>query len=244
MKTTTTKTLLSSLLLAGALLAVPATTFAVNLSADSSVNVNSDGIFHVVNAEVTSISGNLINAVTTFKNNVVNWTFATNASTTVAAKNNNTSLFSDIHIGDKLNVTGTLAALGSTISVNATKVRDMTASSSIRTKTGIVQSVNLTNGSFIIKSNDKTTTVQTNASTTIRTGTTTGTLAALALNSKVAVTGLMNADNTIMTATKVMILAAHDDIKKSKKEFHAMIKDLRLKWKADWKLDKESHNDR
>ncbi len=232
MKTSNLKTLFSGIAIAGALMAIPVSTFAANASTAASVRINGDGIVHVINAEVTSISGNIINAVTRFKNSVVNWAFTTNASTTIAANNSLTGTTSDISVGDRLKVNGLVSAFGSTISVQANAIKDITSMASWRVKSGTVQSVNAANGTFVLKQNDKLVTVQTNASTIFTLGNTTAsTLAGLTLNSKVMVSGVMSADGTSMNASKVNVKVASDN--KSKHEW-------KKEWKDAWKSNKDN----
>jgi hypothetical protein len=208
MKTTTIKTLFGSLLFAGAFALAPVAVFAAGATTTTSVKINTDGIVRVANAEVTSVSGNIINAVTRFKNNVVSWAFTTNASTTIAANNSHIASTTDIKVGDKLNVTGALSAFGSTISVAATKVLDITSMASWRAKSGTVQSINTSNGTFVLKSGDKLITVQTNASTTFRwKSSATTTLATLPLNAKVRVAGAANSDGTFIAASNIMVVS-------------------------------------
>lgn len=236
MKTSNLKTLFSGIAIAGALMAIPVSTFAANASTTAAVRINGDGMVHVINAEVTSISGNIINAVTRFKNSVVNWAFTTNASTTIAANNSLTGTTADIGVGDRLKVNGLVSAFGSTISVQANAIKDITSMASWRVKSGTVQSVNTANGTFVLKQDDKLVTVQTNASTTFtlanKTASTTPvTLALLTVNSKVMVSGVMNAEGTSMTATKVTVKKTDDN--KSKHEW-------KKEWKDAWKSNHES----
>lgn len=232
MKTSNLKTLFSGIAIAGALMAIPVSTFAANATTTANVRINGDGMVHVINAEVTSISGNIINAVTRFKNSVVNWAFTTNASTTIAANNSLTGTTADIRIGDRLKVNGLVSAFGSTISVQADKIKDITSMASWRVKSGTVQSVNTANGTFVLKQDDKLVTVQTNASTTFTLGSTTAsTLAGLTLNSKVMVSGVTSADGTSMTASKVNVKATNDN--KSKHEW-------KKEWKDAWKSNKDN----
>ncbi len=253
MKTSNLKTLFSgiAIAIAGALMAIPVSTFAANASTTAAVRINGDGMVHVINAEVTSISGNIINAVTRFKNSVVNWAFTTNASTTIAVNNSLTGTTTDISVGDRLKVNGLVSAFGSTISVQANAIKDITSMTSWRVKSGTVESVNTANGTFVLKHDDKLVTVQTNASTTFtlanKTASTTPmTLIGLTVNSKVMVSGIMNAEGTSMTATKVAVKATSDN--KSKHEW-------KKEWKDAWKSNRESmkednekgndnHNDR
>ncbi len=240
MKTSNLKTLFSGIAIAGALMAIPVSTFAANATTSAAVRINGDGIVHVINAEVTSISGNIINAVTRFKNSVVNWAFTTNASTTIAANNSLTATTTDIRVGDRLKVNGLVSAFGSTISVQANTIKDITSMASWRVKSGTVQSVNIANGTFVLKQDDKLVTVQTNASTTFAlankignqtASTTPMTLALLTVNSKVMVSGVTNADGTSMTATKVTVKVTNDN--KSKHEW-------KKEWKDAWKNSKDN----
>ena len=206
MKTNTFKTLLGSITVAGALIALPTSAFALDASTTASMQINKNGIVRVVNAEVTSVSGNIITAVTNFKNSLANWVFTTNASTTIKTGIGATSTPSVVKVGDKISVAGALTAFGSTLSVNATKVLDITALASWRGMSGTVTSINATTGTFVIKSGDKTVTVQSNASTTWMTGATTTTpFTNLQIGAKVKLVGTLNADRTVITASKVTI---------------------------------------
>lgn len=193
-------------------LALSPMVFAADTNTAPTVRINGDGIVQVTNAEVTSISGNIINAITRFKNSVTAWTFTTNASTTIIAnpKASSTATFA---IGDRLKVTGALSAIGSTISVNATKIKEMASFTVARGTSGTVQSINVTAGTFVIKSDNKLVTVLTNASTTFTVvGTTTPlTLASLTQNSKVKVMGTMNGTRTIIIATSVVVKTENQD---------------------------------
>lgn len=204
------KTVFGSLALVSAFIMTPMV-FAADATTTSSVRINGDGIVQVTNAEITSISGNIINAITRFKNNIATWVFVTNASTTIATNNSvtasTTNPMANINIGDRLNVTGVLATFGSVISVNATKIKDITSLVIFGGKSGTVQSVSTSTGTFVINSNNKLITVQTNASTTFSlTGTSTPlTLDGLILNSKVRVMGTASSDGASITATSVIV---------------------------------------
>lgn len=221
-------------MVAGSLLLMPVSAFAeeVKVSQGTSFRITQDGVVHVLGAEVTSVSGSVVNAVTRLKNTVINWAFTTNASTTVSTGGKPVAALADIRVGDKLNVSGTLASLGSTITVSANKIADITLLASWRVKTGTVQSVNTGNGTFVLKSDDKTFTVATNASTTYKlaAATSTNTLAGLAIGTKVMVYGTLSNDGAVLTASKVVaktdkewkkeLKEAKKDEKKHKKDTH------------------------
>ena len=224
MKITSIKKVFGSLAVATVLVTAPSVFAAdVNATTSSSVRINSDGIVHVVGAEVTSISGTIVTALSHFKNTIVTWTFATNASTTVNTNPTTVDSTTDIRVGDRLNVTGALSAFGSTISVNATKIKDMTTLALWRGRTGTVHSVNIANGTFVLMSNDKLITVQTNASTTFGFAPATSTvptLATLALNSRVVVAGISNSNGTVITATKVIVTTNSSTVVKNNDKNH------------------------
>ncbi len=207
MKTSNLKIVFSGIAIAGALMAIPVSTFAVSDAATAAVRIKEDGRVHVINAEVTSISGNIINAVTRFNNNsVMNWAFTTNGSTTSSTNKSLTGTIIDIRVGDRLTVKGLVSAFDSTNSVQADKIKYITSTASSKVKSGTVQSINAANGTFVLRLGNKFVTVQTNASTTFTLeNKTDSTLASLTVNSKVKVSGIMSADGTSITATKVTV---------------------------------------
>lgn len=234
MKTHSLKSLLGGAAVAGTLMFMPiAASAQTGATTTSSVRINRDGIVTIVNAEVTSVTGNIINAITRFKNTVVNWAFSTNASTTVNVANA-TPATNDILVGDRLNVIGAVTTLGTSLGLNATSIKGSATSTKhnkhkMATSTGAVAgkivSVNVANGTFVMRtSNDRNVTVQTNANTTFKLvkGTTTGTLANLAVDTKVAVVGTADASGTLITATQVV--AKLDDKKRTsnKGSFHGL----------------------
>lgn len=222
------KKVLGGAMLAVSMAVIPVAASASELKATNAtrVHIDNDGIVRVVGAEVTSISGNIINAVTRFKNNLVNWAFTTNASTSIQSNNSLNAPITDVRVGDKINVTGALSTIGSTLTVNATKVRDITTTQNVRVKTGTVNSVNTANNSFVLKwtedKTDKFVTVQNNASTTIYLANgTVGNINSLVANGKVHVAGLLSADGTVLTASKVLIRNTDITKKEDKKNKEA-----------------------
>lgn len=253
MKTTSLKTLLGGAAVAGTLMFMPVAASALdaNATTSSSLRINRDGAVKIVNAEVTSVTGNVINAITRFKNTVVNWAFSTNASTTVDVANATTPT-NDVLAGDRINVVGTVTTFGSFLGLNATAIKSFMPELKERTATstklangisGKITGVNTANGTFTMKtSKDRLVTVQTNASTTFKLAKATGTvtLASLANGSKVTVVGTANADGTVIVATQV--IAKLDDDKnrdKDRKENKGSSHGLKNGWK-----DKEDRDNR
>lgn len=206
MKINTFKTLLGSLTIAGALVTLPLSAYALDASSTSALQIGQNGNIRVTNAEVTSVSGSIINAITRFKDTLATWAFTTNASTTIKLGNGATTT-AQIQAGDKISVLGVLSSLGSTFGINATQIRDLTSIDNFRGTTGTVKSINLTNATFVTTVDGKDITVATNASTTFAmAGTSTASsLATLAVGTKVNVIGTFNADKTVLTASKVTI---------------------------------------
>ncbi len=232
MKTITLKTGLGAIALASALMSVPVASFAATASTTTSVSINHNGIIRVINAEVTSVTGSIINAIARFKNTVVNLVVNTNATTTIAANNSLTASTTDIHVGDKLSITGALSSIGGTVGLTATKVKDTTSMPIIKTEIGVVSNVNAGSGTFTLTTDNTAVTVQTNASTKYSLGTqATSTFANLVANNKVTVTGTLSANGSVFTATRVA--GRLDDIKK----------DIRKDWKNEWKNFLKNHKD-
>lgn len=206
MKTNTFKTLLGTLTIAGALVSLPLSAYALDASSTSALQIGTDGTVHVTNAEVTSVSGSIINAITRFKDTLATWAFNTNASTTIKLGNGATSAAS-IQTGDRISVLGILSSIGSTFGVDATTIHDLTLMISFRGTAGTVKSINLANATFVTTVDGKDVTVVTNASTTWATkGTSTqASLANLVVGGKVKVMGTFNADKTVLIASKVTI---------------------------------------
>lgn len=242
MKIHTLKKTLGSVALLSALMVAPSAFAGTMATTTGQAMIGHNGNVVVRNAEVTSVSGNVVNAIARFANIVTSWVFTTNASTTIGANNTTSASTTDIHVGDRINVAGTLSALGSVVSVNASKIMDKTSMTSFKSKVGTIQSVNTGNGTFVLKTGAKTLTVQTNATTaftvkTTATSTATATtLSALPINGTVEVQGTVNGDGTVLTATKVLVKPTI--MKTDKKSWE----DLKKEWKDTRKEDKENGN--
>ena len=182
-----------------------------NASASGGVVINSSGIVHVVKANVTAVSNGVINAVTTLGTTVINWIVNTSATTKIEANGSAHASTTDIAVGDKINFSGSLTSLGSSITVAASKVRDVSSFPKSNGISGKILSVNATSSSLTIKAGDRIVTVQTTASTTISVNGASSALASLPIGGKVKVTGTVNASGTVITASKIMVRSGQDD---------------------------------
>jgi len=202
------RTKIGSITAATLLAVMPLAASANTLSASGStgITISPSGIVRVIGADVTAVGTNVIDAVLNLGNAVINVVLNTSGNTQVVANGSKTATTSDIAVGDSVAFKGTLSSSSSsTLTVAASKVRDMTNFPFPHIAAGTLTSVNLTNGSFTVSGKDNTsTTVLTNASTSITLNGTTTALAALPVNSKVVVIGTQNTDGTI-TATKVLV---------------------------------------
>ena len=175
----------------------------LNVSGSTGIVISPSGIVRVIGADVTAVGTNVIDAVLNIGSNVINVVLNTSGNTKVVANGTKTATTTDVKVGDTVSFKGTLSSsTGSTLTVTATKVRDTTSSPFPRFVFGTVSSVNTTNGSFVVANGNSTTTVFTNALTTIELNGSSATLATLPLNAKVLVTGSQNSDSSV-TAAKV-----------------------------------------
>jgi hypothetical protein len=101
----------------------------------SEITMESSGKITIRSATVTGISGNTITAQTTLGGAVLTWTISTDTSTQFINKNNRTLVYSDIVVGDVINVNGVMNS-GSTLSLKATTVRDTSKTESPSTLGG------------------------------------------------------------------------------------------------------------
>lgn len=177
----------------------------LNANASKGVVISASGIVHVIGANVTAVSSGVIDAVTTLGTSVINWLVNTSAATKIEANGSANASTTDIAVGDKINFSGSLTSLGSTITVAASKVRDVTSFPKMHGITGKVTSVNTASSTLTIKAGDRRIAVQATASTTISVNGAASTLAAVQTGSKVKVTGTVNAAGTVITASTITV---------------------------------------
>ncbi len=218
---------LSSVALASLLAAAPLFASAQPLSAHAGTGVfiSQSGIVHVIGANVTSVGSGFVNAMTTLGNVVLNFIVNASADTKIGANGSAHASTTDIKVGDTVSFVGSLSSSpGSTLTVAAKKIRDITTFPALRLGAGTITSVNAGAGSFVMTKGDRTITVQTTASTTIFVNGAASTLASFKVGDKVGVAGSGNADGTVITASKVVVRNAEakksdtdNDHEKSKK---------------------------
>jgi hypothetical protein len=200
---------LSSLGLCAALIAMPTLAFAQGDSAQANtqahVGIDANGIVHVIDGDVTSVSGTVINAVTTLGNTVMNWVVDVSAATNITVDGHTATTTAAIAAGDKINFTGMLSGAGSTMTVAATKVGDLAGVIVQHFKSLTVSSVNAAADSFTANVGKHTITVQGNASTTVMIKGATSTIAALQIGDKAKVAGTTSTNGSVITASSVVV---------------------------------------
>ena len=170
------------------------------------INLGTNGSALVRGAKVTSVSGALINANTTYGSSVLGWRVMTDGNTRFSANKGTTSGIGNIAVGDTISFSGSLDQTVSGLTVNAKVVKDWTQVESKKTLSGIVTSINTTLNSFTLSHDDATTTVETNSGTAFKlTNGDSASFASLFLNAKVKIAGMFNASSSVVTATSVDI---------------------------------------
>jgi hypothetical protein len=88
------------------------------------INIASDGLVLLNDAQVVSISGSTLDVRVDFGGMSFPWVVQTNSSTKFPIAGGNFQSLSDIRSGDVVTVTGTLSGAGSKPALNATFVRE------------------------------------------------------------------------------------------------------------------------
>ncbi len=195
--------LLFALSIAALPIAASAQGIATDTHAQAHVGISSNGVVHVIGADVTSVSGAVINAVTTLGTTVIDWVVNTSAATKVNVGGHTTATTTAIAAGDTISFTGALTSIGSTMTVVATNVRDLAGMLIMRFMPVTVDSVNAANDSFTANAGRHAVTVEGTASTTVTLNGAASTIAALQSGDRARVMGTTSADGSIITASTV-----------------------------------------
>jgi len=174
-------------------------------SGATGVVISPSGIVRVIGADVTAVSNGIVNAATTIGNTVINWIVNISLATKIGANGSAHATTTDIKTGDKVSFAGTVSSsVGSSITVAASKIRDLTTFPKAHVTPGTITSIG-SNGSFTLSHGDRTVTVNTTASTTIVVNGATSTFGSLETGEKVLVAGTANADGSVITASKIVV---------------------------------------
>lgn len=193
------------------------------------IAITDSGNVLVRGASVTGINGATLTVTTTAGASTLSWAVTTDSSTTFVTSRGSSSSLGTISVGDTVSFAGALTGTG--LSVKANVVKDWTLGANERSISGTVQSVNSTSTSLVLgngngkdngndKDNKTRATIQFTGSTIIVLNSATTTFASIQTGDKVKVTGTMNTDGTVLTATSVTVthprvnLGGNDDLGK------------------------------
>jgi len=122
---------LASLAVGTVLVVTPLAAFAdtANAQVGTGIYISPSGIVRAIGADVTAVGTNVVDAVLNIGNTVINVVLNTSGNTTIVANGSKTATTTDVKVGDTVTFKGTLASSTvSGVTVNATKVRDITNS--------------------------------------------------------------------------------------------------------------------
>lgn len=170
-----------------------------------------NGALRVMGAKVTSVSGSDINATASFGNSSLSFIIKTDAETKLNGKAfASSSSLSALKAGDKISFAGTItSSSSSSVTVDASHVvsQNLYKDGKIENKDsfkGEVKAVNGTENSFTLKlKSGATVKVNVSSSTVITLDGATATLASLEAGDEVKIAGEINADGSVITASKV-----------------------------------------
>lgn len=184
----------------------------IGLRSGTGVFVGENGVVHVMGAQISAISGNIISAFTSIGNIVMNWTVNASSDTKIFAGGSKTATVADFKIGDTIAFSGTTST-SSPLSVSAKKIVDITAAPFRGKVVGTVSNVNTAAQTFTLTMGNRTVTVQANSATTIQIDGDASTFASIQNGDRVKIGGTLNAANTILTATSISVKEKreHDD---------------------------------
>ncbi len=227
----------TALLLAGTL--VPGAVFADNSTSTHSVRVEvvvtGSGKPLVRGATVTAVSGSTITAATTWGGTTLSWSVVTDAATRFLGKEGNPVVFSDIAVGDIVSFAGSWNP-GSSLSVRASAVKDLSRGVDEVTLSGVITSVSPSGLSIFLRRNGSaTTTIAVSATTTVTLNGNSASTTALFAGDAVKIVGVWNSDRSVLAASKVVA------VRKSTVEDKRFDKFFK-KWFSD-KRSRDSHSD-
>ncbi|HRH31519.1 MAG TPA: DUF5666 domain-containing protein [Candidatus Paceibacterota bacterium] len=169
------------------------------------VHITDSGKVLVRGAKVASVSGSTITATTTWGSVAMNWTVTTDSNTKLLRRYGGSSAMTEIAVGDFISFQGNLVTgTASPMTVLAKTIKDWSVQKKNATFEGTVSSISGT--TFVLATKkDGNITVSTVAGTQYMKNGSTGAFADIAVNGKVAVTGLYNNLTHTLEASKVSV---------------------------------------
>ncbi len=180
---------------------------AKELGSTYEVHFFNDGKVLVRGAKVTSVSGNTINATSTWGTVVLSWAVDTTNTSSFVRRYGGQSTIAEVAVGDYLSFEGALVTTStSPIGVSAKSIKNWSVQKKNAVFEGTVKSVDSANSKFVLtteKSGDIT--VVTNASTKFKKGNAVGTFADVLVGGKVMARGVYNNQLLQLAAEEVRV---------------------------------------
>jgi hypothetical protein len=191
----------------------------IKLDSSTGVVLGPNGVLRVMGAKVVSVSSGEISATAPFGNSSLNFVVKTDAQTKLNGKLlTDASVLSQLKAGDKISFAGTItSSTSSSIVVDGDHVvsQALYNNGKIENKNsfqGEIRAVDSVNNSFTVKlKSGVTVKVALSSSTVITLDGVVTTLASLKEGDEVKITGELNSDGTIITASKVSVASDDND---------------------------------
>ncbi len=123
----------------------------LSVRADSELNISTNGTFTGKQLKVMQIAGKNLFMRGYWGNAFLRVTVLINASTTITRSHGDSGALADLHEGDMLDVTGTLAPGAETVTVNAASIRNSSADQAPKSVAGVAQSVDKSALTLVLK---------------------------------------------------------------------------------------------
>ncbi len=168
------------------------------------VHISDNGNVLMRGAKVTKINGSTITAANTWGSATLSWTVNTNSNTSFIRRFGGTSSLSEISVGDIVSVQGTLVTTTSELTIQAKTVKDWSIQKQNASVSGTIESVNSSDGSFMLKKEEGTVIkVMVGSATDIKKGDQKIAFADLKTGTTIRVTGLLNTAQNVLEASQV-----------------------------------------
>ena len=163
------------------------------------VHITNSGKVIVNGAKVSSVSGSIINATTTWNSLALNWQVNTNAQTKLQKKGGSAAI-SEIKVGDTVSFQGNLVSSSpANIVVDAKMVKDFSLAATVKTKTVVAGTIKSISGNTLVMTSgnvDYTVNIASDTSV-LSVSWLKAALASFKVGDKVRVYGTVNANATI-----------------------------------------------
>jgi hypothetical protein len=179
----------------------------IKLENSVGVVLGSNGALRVLGAKVTAVSGSDISATAPFGSSSLNFVVTTDANTRLNGKLlASGSLLNQLKAGDRISFAGTItSSTSSSISVHGDHVISRVFIDNSKTNfSGKIEAVNTADNSFTLNLNGRTVKVSASSGAAVTLNGAASTIASLQAGDQVKITGDLNADGSVITASKII----------------------------------------